>query len=188
MDILLAAEAAGGSGGGAGYWHLALILMAIGFLGFFARWRKRRRPPAPAARELLERDHEPDRYRSAADKAIVELLETGRELTAQVDNKIRILNRLVKDAEEHSRRLEKLLAEAGRVDAVAAAAPAPPPPPAPEPEAPPAAPGRTFLSELHERIFRLHEEGRTVAEIAKATNLSTTEVVFALKAMGESHG
>lgn len=184
MDVLQAAEA-GAKNGGSGYWQLALVLLAIGMLSLLARWRKAKAPPpAPSARELRERDHDPDRYRSAADKAIVEMLEMSRTLNAQVDTKIRMLNRLVKDAEEKSARLERLLARAG----VAIEDGKPPEreaPPSGEPA--PSASGRlakaqsgAFVSDLQERIFMLHDEGKTVAEIAKATNLSTTEVRFAI--------
>lgn len=179
MDAVWAAEAAAEGGGGGGYWQLAMILAAIGFLGLFSRWRKSRIPPAPSPRELRDRDENPNRYRDAADRAIVELLETSQTLNAQVDTKIRILNRLVKEAEDNCARLEKLLAAANDLhegrqpDRPAAGAPPPPEKPAPaEPK---------FLSELHERIYRMKEEGRSAAEIAKATNLSTTEVEFVVK-------
>lgn len=178
MGWACAAEVAT-DGGGSGYWQLIMVVAAIGFLGLFARWRKSRAPAVPTSRELRERDEEPNKYRDAADRAIVELLETSRSLNAQVDTKIRVLNRLVKDAEENIARLETLLAEAvalaegeKTLPKPAAVDPAPPPAPPPEPEGP------RFLSELHERIYRLRREGRNVAEIAKATNLSTTEVEF----------
>lgn len=180
MESLLAAEAAG-AGSGGGYWQLALVLAGIGFLGLFARWRKANRRPPVDARQLRERDQTPNRYREAADQAIVDLLETSRELNAQVDTKIRILNRLVKDAEEQAARLERLLAlsaeeETGGTEDSRPSLPSPPPA-APEP------PARVFRSELHERIFRLREEGKSIAEIAKTTSLSTTEVRFAIESM-----
>lgn len=187
MDWVGAAEAAGGSAGGAsGYWHLALILGAIGLLGLFSRWRKARRVPLPTARELREREQDPDRYRTAADKAIVEILETSRSLNAQVDTKIRALNRLVKDGEELAARLEKLLAEArGAAEEAPAAGTnrsagssgrlAPPQP---------AQPGAA-RTELQERIRLLKKDGKSLTEIAKATNLSTTEVRFAIESMHE---
>lgn len=210
MDWAGAAEATGGGGGASGYWQLALILAAIGLLGLFSRWRKSRLPPLPAAKELREREQDPDRYRNAADKAIVEILETSRSLNAQVDTKIRALNRLVKDAEDVAERLEKLLAEARsaaegttpanalRSDgsgtshrltstsastrmstamsttgaAASAAMPAVGPPGSPR-------------TELQERIRLLRKDGKSLTEIAKATNLSTTEVKFAIASMHE---
>ncbi len=172
-----AAETAGRAAeSGSGPWQLALIFMAIVLLGLFARWRRSRMPPLVPARELRARDGDPNRYRDAADRALVELLETGRALNAQADTKLRTLNRLVKDAEAAAARLESLLAES----AAAAAAAAPPAPP--EPSA--AASARSFVSDLHERIHRLKREGRSSVEIAKATNLSTTEVEFIVKTLG----
>jgi hypothetical protein len=188
MFEVFAAEAAvaAGAESGGGYWQLALIIAGIGILGLFARWRKARMPVVQTARQIRERDTDPGRYRDAADKALVELLETSRELNAQVDTKIRVLNRLVKDAETAAARLELLLAE-GRAFGGADA----PPPPAPLPEASadetialPAEPKKRFMSDLHERIYRLKKEGHDSAEIAKATNLSTTEVEFIVKTLG----
>lgn len=188
MDLVMAAEAADAAKDTGGYWQLALILAAIGFLGLFARWRKSRMPVVTTVRELRERDEDPNRYRDTADRAIVELLETSRVLNAQVDTKIRVLNRLVKEAEENCSRLERLLAEARgelerptskRISSRGAA-------PAPERAEPTEAEEEAtteprFLSELHERIYRLKVEGKNVAEIAKTTNLSTTEVEFIVR-------
>ncbi len=194
MGWLYAAEAAGGGGGAApgGYWQLILILAGIGFLGLFARWRKARRPPPIDTKAFRERDREPNRYRDAADRAIVELLETSRSLNAQVDTKIRVLNTLIKEAETHTARLEKLLAEARGE----AAGPAPGGEKAASARRRPDAPGRTRAAaagrtELQERILLLSKEGKSLAEIARATNLSTTEVKFALANMDsteETHG
>lgn len=184
MDYLWAAEAAASRETG-GYWQLALILAAIGFLGLFARWRKAKQPPVVTAREMRARDDDPNKYRDAADKAIVELLETSRSLTAEVDTKIRVLNRLVKDAGDLCGRLEELIADAREIrdGGPLPAAPMPLPgeakrTPAAEEETVMLPPQPKFLSELHERIYRLRGEGRGVAEIAKATSLSTTEVEF----------
>ena len=188
MDAAWAAEtAAGTSQGGGGYWQLALVLAGIGFLGLFARWRKARAPATPSAREMRDRDDDPNRYRDAADRAIVELLETSRVLNAQVDTKIRVLNRLVKEAEENTARLEALLAEARELqEGGLRPGPKPERAAAPSGESSPVAaaePERKFMSDLHERIHRLRGEGKGVAEIAKATNLSTTEVEFIIKTL-----
>ncbi len=187
------AATTGQAGGSGGYWQLALILAGIGFLGLFTRWRKARTPAPQTARQIRQRDEEPNRYRDAADKALVELLETSRALNAQVDAKIRVLNRLVKNARDCAEKLEALLDEARApresafppTDAPQAATPAPASAAAPG-DAPAGgdAPKRRFMSDLHERIYRLEQEGRSVAEIAKATNLSTTEVELFIKASG----
>jgi hypothetical protein len=188
MFEAFAAEAAGTAAAeqsSGGHWQLALIVAAIGFLGLFARWRKSRMPVVHTAREIRERDTDPGRYRDAADKALVELLETSRALNAQVDTKIRVLNRLVKDAESCAARLESMLADARAVRELPSAASAPAPVPESAAEPPPPQPDeRKFMSDLHERIHRLRAEGRDSAEIAKATNLSTTEVEFIVKTLG----
>lgn len=190
MGWLWAAEAGSASEGG-GYWQLIMILAGIGFLGLFARWRKAKTPPPLDTKALRERDQHPNRYRDAADRAIVELLETSQSLNAQVDTKIRLLNRLVKEAEEHEARLEKLLAEAkgARPAAEAGGEKAPDSQRGAVSQRSAVPIGRT---ELQERILLLKNEGKSLAEIARATNLSTTEVRFALESMGalgeEAHG
>lgn len=187
MGYVWAAEA-GAKAGGSGFWQLAMVLLGIGLLGLFGRWRKNRARPLPSAKELRERDQDPNRYRDAADKAIVEMLEMSRTLNAQVDTKIRLLNRLVKEAEEKTAALEKLLGLTGQaleknLEGNMAALKT-------EGEATTSASSRqraelakTFVSDLQERIFLLHNHGKTVAEIAKATNLSTTEVKFTIENM-----
>ncbi|MDR3078245.1 MAG: hypothetical protein LBV15_05745 [Planctomycetota bacterium] len=182
MDYLGAGEAAADSVSG-GYWQLAMILAAIGLLGLYSRWRRARTPPPVTLAQLRKIDEDPDRYRAPADKAIVELLETSRSLNAQVDTKIRVLNRLVKEAEEQAGRLEKLLAEsrgAAPAPVGGSAASGAEPPGGRIGVRPEAGAGRSRLTELQERIRRLHSEGRSLAEIARATALSTTEVGFAL--------
>lgn len=189
MNWATAAEQAA-THGESGYWQLALILAAIGFLGLFARWRKLRTPPPSTAKELRERDDDPNRYRDAADRAIVELLETSRSLNAQVDVKIRMLNRLVKEAGENCTRLEQLIAQARSVPLEAQTRKFSPREtiaiPDPEPKRDVASVevkdtgngDPKFVSDLHERIHRLQQAGKSISEIARATNLSTTEVEF----------
>lgn len=187
MGLLWAAEA-GSKSDGTGFWQLAMVLLGIGILGLFGRWRKGRARPMVAAKEMRERDQDPNRYRDAADKAIVEMLEMSRTLNAQVDTKIRLLNKLVKDAEDKTAALEKLLGLAGRtLENGIESAEAPPATAEPAPSASSrtrAEPAKSFVSDLQERIFLLHNQGKTVAEIAKATNLSTTEVKFTIENMG----
>ena len=190
MDWAWAAEPGAGGGSGGGYWQLAIVLAAIGLLGLFARWRKARAPAMPTTSELRERDENPNRYRDAADRAIVDLLETSQTLNAQVDTKIRVLNRLVKEAEEHAARLEALLAEARRLEEGIPAQPGAgtPAPQAAAAEPAPETRAKGFLSELHERIYRLRADGKSVAEIARATSLSTTEVEFIVRYLDQEQG
>ncbi|MDR1520567.1 MAG: hypothetical protein LBU23_10590 [Planctomycetota bacterium] len=181
MGVLQAAEAAAESSGG-GIWQLAMILAAIGILAFFSRWRKARTPPPVNLERLRQIDREPDRHRDAADKAIVELLETSRALNAQVDTRIRMLNHLLKDAGEQAARLEKLLAEARGVASVGIAAAAAPGR-GPETGRPTGQSGPPRRTELQERICRLRNEGKTLTEIAKGASLSISEVRFALESL-----
>ncbi len=188
MGFAFAAEAAQNSGGD-GYWQLAMMVAAIGLLGLFARYRRARAAANPPvnAKEMRERAADPDRYRSASDQALAALLETASQLTAEVNTKARVLNSLIKQAEEKSARLEELLNRAEQAVAVGLPEGAVS---IPSSEGGAAGSGRftaaepVFPSGLHERISLLAAEGKTVAEIAKATNLSIIEVRFALQSMG----
>ncbi len=191
MDVVWAGEVAEASSRDTGgYWQLALILAAIGLLGLISRWRKANAPVVETAKEIRSRDTNPNRYRDAADRAIVELLETSRTLNAEVDTKIRVLNRLVREAEEQSARLEHLVALAEKRETVPGAVAADhedtvfiPPEAAAAPSRPEAqSEGKpAFMSDLHERVYMLHRDGKNTQEIAKATNLSTTEVGFIVR-------
>lgn len=145
-----------------------------------------------------------DRLRQASDKALVDLLETGREISAQIDTKIRILNKLVKDAEVQAARLEKLLkvsvtvSSAGTVAKVAEnvvaarppaaeperivePAPAAPSAPAPAPSGPTLRPSGRWAADMPRRIAALAAAGRTREEIALAVGLSIQEVDLACR-------
>ncbi len=183
MDFAFAAEAASQTGGTDGYWKLALILAAIGILGLLSRWRKARVPPRTTAKEMRSRDEHPERYRNAADRALVELVEVGREINAQVDTKIRFLNRLIKEADDRIAKLEKLSARAEQPvethDAVRQESAA---------KTVRTSGSRRFFSELQARVVDLHDSGRSVADIGKATGLSTVEIELALQNAKNSQG
>ncbi|MDR1612071.1 MAG: hypothetical protein LBT97_04725 [Planctomycetota bacterium] len=189
MGVILAAEPVAEAAAAGGYWRLALVLAGIGVLGLIARRRKARQPPPLDVKEFRARDREPDRYRDASDQALVELIETGREINAGVDNKIRMLNRLVKDAGQLVARLEALMRDAerriARLEALTAAENGGIAPPAPRPagnaEAAEAGDGRRFRSNLQARVVALRDEGKTAAEITAATGLSTIEIQLALE-------
>lgn len=182
MDFVRAAEAAVESGGGSdGYWRLGLILAAIAMLGLYGRWRKARQPPLVEAKELRERDKNPNRYREPADRALVELVEAGREINAQVDTKVRFLNRLIKDADNRIARLEKLIADAdGRGAGDAGSRPKTDPAAEKVPETGGPSASRRFRSGLQARIVELRDEGKSVSDIARATGLSTLEIQLAI--------
>ena len=160
-----------------GSWHLILILAAIGLLALFSRWRASRRPPPVTLRELRERDGDPDRYRSQADRAIVDLLETSRSLNAQVDMKIRTLNLLIQRAEEQALRLEKILGEMEKRAPGRGAADTSGRFPAP------AVALRPGLTDLQEQVLRLRKAGKSLTEIARSSKLSISEVRFTLESL-----
>ena len=196
MGAIWAAESVAASGDGSGWWRVGLILGAIVMLTLYGRWRRARQPPSPTAKELRDRDNDPNRYRDTADRALVELLEASREITAQLDTKIRFVNRLVREADARSDRLESQLAEAkAAIDGLekrrGAAGVSVPGAGGERPETgsaaqKPSEPDKTsaskrFRSALQARIVALRDEGKDVSGIAKATGLSILEIQLALE-------
>jgi len=153
--------------------HLALFFFVLVFSVWMAR--RARRPAAPVSRPEPVREAG-EKVRRTADAALVELLEAGREMHAEVDTKIRLLNKLIKNADAEAKRLEALLRLA-RPEVL---------PPAPPVEVQKAA---EPLPELPTRIAALRREGKTPAEIARELRLSITEVQLALRlASGREEG
>jgi len=163
--------------GSSGDWLLALTI-ALALFFVFRLWSRRRPVPSEPAGEA----DAAMRIRQAADKALIELAEVGREVSGRIDTKVRILNRLTKEAEAQIKRLEQLLQAAGREV-----------PPAGE-EAKsssasvPRAAGDDIHSaarKLHERVLQLSREGKTPAEIARLTRLAIQEIDLVLRLAAE---
>lgn len=156
--------------------------------------RERERPPEDATA-----------VKSQADKIMVDLVEAGQEINAQLDTKMRVLNRLVRDAEgvaarleEHLRRLEELQGAAPRPGFAihpTSAAPAHPESFDPKKDTvlmnPP--PGRPSINsanvnlqsntesgrwrtDVRQKIEQCHRENRTPTEIARQLHISLSEV------------
>ena len=84
----------------------------IGIMAFMPRIirkirRERRALEQQETKELLNRPH----IKNNADEILVELAEMSREINAQVDTKIRVLNKLIRDADRLVKRYEELTAE-----------------------------------------------------------------------------
>jgi len=170
------------------------LLMVIVVLAILAPRMIRRARGRSGARTLKEvraavADAERDAHvRRAADQALVDLLETSREISAQIDTKIRILNALVKEADAEARRLEALLGR-GKDESLSTSAAAGGPAAAAGTEgakeggggeAPVPGESRRGRRDLHERIALLQGQGRSAAEIARAMRLSLQEVNMVL--------
>lgn len=96
------------------------ILLLFGIVVFVVlaprliRMGRNRSAPCPEPQPEIRRErHDPSsiRVRETVDRALVELVDTSREISAQIDNRIRMLNKLVRDADEERTRLESILAE-----------------------------------------------------------------------------
>ena len=190
MDVVWAAEATVEN---ANYsdslWRLGMVLAAIALLAMYARFRKaRQRPLPPPAKELREIAADRGRYHDPADRALVELVEAGREINAQVDTKVRFLNRLVKDADDRIARLESLLAAVDGLNRGGEGDPGPGSRIGEIPDAGLSSASRRYRSGLQARIVSLKNEGRNISEIASATGLSIVEIQLALEHAESSRG
>lgn len=101
----LAATAEVESGSAYGSW--LAIAAVIGALIIMPRILKRNR----MERKLLEKQYQNETknrldVKDHADRILVDLVEAGREINAQLDTKMRMLNKLIKDADAVARRLE----------------------------------------------------------------------------------
>lgn len=119
------------------------------------------------------------RGRQSVERLAVDLEETARSVSALLDTKIRVLDKLIRDADERIARLEKLEGhQAGAPTPAAATAQTPPPADhAPETRAP--EPEHGQLSH-HAHIYSLADQGLSVQEIAEATGHPCGEVELVL--------
>lgn len=114
-NAILAAWMQAGPESGTSLETILLLFGVVVFVVLAPRLIRKGRPRPGAAAEAsppMDR-HAPSsiRVRETVDRALVELVDTSREISAQIDNRIRMLNKLVKDADEERNRLETLLAE-----------------------------------------------------------------------------
>lgn len=206
MLLLQAAQDAAAAASGGGFWDYKVLLafaLVVGFLAVMPRLIRKNRQE----RRLLEKQYIDEvqnrlNVRGEADRIMLELVEAGREINGQLDTKMRMLNKLVKDAHEAIRRLEELGVPAGSAPTNAKpAASSAPLPPAAEPtettgagvapaENEPASSceatggssgsGR-WKNDMRRKIAQYMSEGRSEEEIARLTRLSVMEVGLMLE-------
>lgn len=85
-----------------------VIVLAIVVPYLIKRTRQSVKAEFKPVREQWRERENATKMKNAADRVLVELVETSREISARMDTKIRILNTLIRDAERHIRRLEEL--------------------------------------------------------------------------------
>lgn len=137
---------------------IPLIVLGVGILsamGLMARAKMRRR-------ELgvdLEKPGKREDVRESLDEIFVKLQEFSRESLSRLDTRIRMLNELLTRADAKIAELKKL--QESR-------------PAAPE------APAGKPANPLHEKIYRLADEGKTLLQITDATGLQRGEIELVL--------
>jgi len=137
---------------------IPLIVLGVGVLsamGLMARARMRKRElgvdlDKPAKREDV---------RESLDEIFVKLQEFSRDSLSRLDTRIRMLNELLTRADAKIAELKKLQ-ESRPAD----------------PASPPAKPANP----LHEKIYRLADEGKTVLQITESTGLQRGEIELVL--------
>lgn len=112
--LILAAEATETPSGGMD-WRIGLLFVAV--VGMVIVVPRLLRKSREERLRLEKRYHDElngntTGIRHAADQILIQVVETGREINGVLDTKIRVLNKLIKDAEEAARRLEALTAAA----------------------------------------------------------------------------
>lgn len=173
-----------------------LLMCLIVFLAIITPvLARRRKKEVPRLDDVRETVAEQQKLRRTADKALVDLLETSREISAQIDTKIRLLNKLTKDADAQARRLERLLGQT-KTQPDAARDKGPEVDLLAEENADESRavdlerPRRTasgrWMRDVHRRIQQLHESGKDIPEIARRTHLSVEEVGLVLHMLSEA--
>lgn len=112
------------------------------------------------ASSVISREREQE-VRKTLDEVFLQLQEFSRETLGKLDTRIRMLNQLIVDADDRIRRLQSM----PPLPTAPMAAPPPPPPPPPPPRNP-----------LHDRIWRLLDEGTSIGDVAREVGLPKGEV------------
>jgi hypothetical protein len=93
---------------------LAAIMLLIGFAiavpYIIARVRSKVSEKPTPVRNQWNQIKQQEKVRQGADKILVELVDTSREISGRMDTKIRLLNTLIREAERCIAKLEKLQA------------------------------------------------------------------------------
>ncbi|MBI2923015.1 MAG: hypothetical protein HYY18_18320 [Planctomycetes bacterium] len=135
------------------------ILLGIGVLTALTIVQRARARRRDLGVDLVDKRRERVEGRESLDEIFVKLQEFSRDTLARLDTKIRMLNELLARADSRIAELR----------ALSESRPRPPEPP----------PGRA-ANPLHEKIFRLADEGRTQPEITEATGLQRGEIELIL--------
>ena len=109
LGFLFSNSETGAENSGFGWSQILAFGAVILIMAFMPRIIKRiRRERNALALQEMKSIHNRPNVRSKADEILVELAEMSREINAQIDTKIRILNKLVRDAEKAIKRYEEL--------------------------------------------------------------------------------
>lgn len=200
----VAAAAIGGEGGVSlhSLLFLFVVLFIVTMLLLYPYLTRHRRAQGSSPTHHYDPRQQMDdemAIRRTADQALVDLVETGREISAQIDTKIRILNTLTKDADRQCRRLEKLLGIADNsADEVFITSNLTPDKknhnaaandnsPTAMVRKPSSRTSSRRHSDLHTRVAALHDAGHSPDEVARLARISRAEVDIVLHILHPSN-
>jgi hypothetical protein len=146
-----------------------LIVGGMVIILFFVVRMRRQQASRPVEMSGASSFKDQPKARGDAERLAVDLEETARAVSALLDTKIRVLDKLIRDADERIARLERLAGPAGPGGGAAQTAGAQP---APEPPEEPLA--------HHQHIFSLADQGLGVQEIAEKSGHPRGEVELVL--------
>ncbi len=153
------------------------VLVAGIIILLFSLMRMRRRQAAgKSGRAEASAASSRSVYRADVERLAVDFEETARSVSALLDTKIRVLDKLIADADARIARLEALGGGSAAGPGDAAGRPGPDGPAA-EPE-PPAAPEEPLGHHAH--IYSLADQGLSVQEIAEKSGHPVGEVELVL--------
>ncbi|GHS92785.1 hypothetical protein FACS1894139_16120 [Planctomycetales bacterium] len=192
--FLLAAETAEVTAAATGFdWRFGLVCFGVVMMLVILPRLTRRNFNARRQREKkIQREMDNSlEVKRGADRIMLDLAEASREINAQIDTKIRMLNRLIREAEEVSQKLERAMSEPAPLAPVA---PLAPPTVNPEPvgqdyaqriikefaaaAVPPPVNHKSDSVRMsaRRRVATLHRDGAEASEIARRLQISLAEV------------
>ena len=161
--------------------YLVLGVLLIAVLVLPRKLAKRSRLLDGPRTGRVRDEHE---LRRSMDRLLVELQETAREINATIDTKMIALKRLIDEADAQIQAMKELSAKREQLPEEQTDEPEPSEPSPPEP---PLSLEARRRRELEEQIYRLTDEGKTVLEIARLTDVPRGEVELVLSLREKSN-
>lgn len=144
-------------------WTIALyVVLALVLVLLMVLPTRLRRRSLAALRQTEEA-----KLRESIDKLLVDLQEIGRQMNAKLETNIRVLNRMIEEAEEKRKELSALIERASSLSM-------------PVKEAEPRPDPLHLFTQRYSHIYKLADEGKGLLDIAELTGMPPGEIDFVL--------